>query len=574
MLRLRAMERVRAFGRRLVGGVAALRPRGWRDVAELALVAAAVWYIACFAWLQTDGLFDPFVTEWDARANVLPALRWHGRNLFHDDLLVDFAATQNPPLWRAIFWVGTLAVDPTMLAKWLPFALLAVVVWQAWAFGKRLGGHVAGATCAVLLVHCTFIWDRMVGGNARAFGFPLVVAFIRYAAERRERAVLVVLFLMALAYPSAFLFCAPAWGLVLLAPDETRGWLTFDARWVRLVVVGGAGAAVAAWFAFVTDPRIGHAITLEELEGVGQRGYSGLWPLPEIHVPIQRALQYSLFYATGTYKAILFDKWILRTGGALALALTATLLTAAGRRLRALPAVFPALLISSLVAFAAAQLLAYRLYFPARMLEFSWPPLLLLGLVAVGIQAFAARGRRDAVLLTVLVLGAFTFLTNGDGLERSVGLHDWRSRETPMVKKVATLPPDVVVAAHFDQANALQYLAHRKVLFSAISNIPHHYPYALELERRIRAWYLAYYARDWDTVRRFAADEHVDYMIVDVGDFGPQAYQRAKYAEPWTTFAVRLLRMGPLQNLVLQKPPDAAIVYRSGPLLLVDLHKL
>lgn len=565
-------ERVRAAWRRVDQTAASLRPRDWRGWLELALVCGAICYVGTFLAIQLDGIFDPYVMEWDARANTLPAWRWHGTGLFRDDLLVDFAATQNPPLWRAVYWLGSLFVTPNTIAKWLPFPLFLVVVWQAWQFARRLGGRVAGATAIVLVAHCNFVWDRIVGGNARAFGFPLVFAFIRYAAQKRERAVLATLLLMALAYPSALVFCAPAWGLLLLARDERHRFAELDGRWLRFGVVGATALGLAAWFALHTDARIGHAITLDELEGLGQRTFSALWPLAEPRYPVQKTLAYSLFYPSGT--PLLFASWPLRQNGAIALAVAAFLVGAAGRRLREVPLVIPALLVSSVVAFAVAQAVAYRLYFPERMLQFSWPPVLLLGLVAVGLRAFASFGARDAALLTAAVLLGTQLLTNGDGLARAIGLHDWHARETTVVKEIAKLGPDVVVAAPFDEANAVQYLAHRKVLFSAISNIPHHYPYAVELERRIRAWYLAYYARDWETVRRFARDEHVDYLVVDTGDFGPNAVQRAKYVEPWTALAQRLVRSGPAKGLVLAAPPPAAIVFHDGPTLLVDTHRL
>ena len=569
---LGAMGRVRAAANRLREWARARWPRDRLGWVELAVVVAALAYVVTFVVGQTDGLLDPYVREWDARANVLPALRWHGSRLFAGDLLVDFAATQNPPLWRAIYWIGTLWLAPDTIAKWLPFPLFAVVVWQAWAFGRRAGGPVGGATAAVLLVHCNFLWDRMVGGNARAFGFPLVVAFLRYAAERRERAVLVTLGLMALAYPSAFVFCAPAWGLALLAPDETHGWAVIDRRWLRFVLVGAGAAAVAAWFAFGTDPRIGHAVSLDELARLGERNFSALWPLPEARPQIEKSLGLALYSTWGPPSWL--SAWHLRSDGALALATAAALLGAAGRRLRALPAVLPALLASSLVAFAVAQALAYRLYFPDRMLQYAWPPLMLLGLVAVGQAAWAGLGPRRAALLTALTLGALELGCYGDGLMRDIGLHDWHSRETPLVRAVARLPEDALVAASFDQASAFQYLAHRKVLFSAISNIPHHDAYARELERRIRAYYLAYYARDWAAVRAFAAAEHVDYLVVDARDFGPRAYQRAKYAEPWTQLAHALVLLGPPDRMVLAHPPPSAVLFHDGPLALVDLRKL
>ena len=67
------------------------------------------------------------------------------------------------------------------------------------------------------------------------------------------------------------------------------------------------------------------------------------------------------------------------------------------------------------------------------------------------------------------------------------------------------------------------------------------------------------------------ATDQVDYLVVDARDFGPQAFKRAEYG-PWTQLARSLLR--PVDTLVFAHPPDAAVVFRDGPVAVVDLHKL
>src|SRR5262249_32645821 len=133
---------------------------------------------------------------------------------------------------------------------------------------------VLGAAAVVLLLHCHFVWGRMVGINARAFGFPLMVAFMRYTVERRERPALAVLFAQTLFYPSVFLICAPAYGATLLWPWKLHR------RWLRYFAVVGAGLVVVALTTLRTDPRIGHPIRLAELMTLRQRGIVGTFPLP------------------------------------------------------------------------------------------------------------------------------------------------------------------------------------------------------------------------------------------------------------------------------------------------------
>ena len=158
-----------------------------RSRATLAFAAFAAAYVLVFVALQTPGLFDRGVLEWDARAFPLAAFRYHGTGLFPDDFIVDAAARYDTPVWVACYWLGSLLVDPFEVSKLLPFLLLAMLVWQAYQLGHARGGVALGVACVVAIVHCTLVWNRIVGGNPRAFGFPLVIAFLRYASTGAER---------------------------------------------------------------------------------------------------------------------------------------------------------------------------------------------------------------------------------------------------------------------------------------------------------------------------------------------------------------------------------------------------
>ena len=137
----------------------------------------------------------------------------------------------------------------------------------------------------------------------------------------------------------------------------------------------------------------------------------------------------------------------------------------------------------------------------------------------------------------------------------------------------AALPKDVMIAASFDTSSSIQTFARRQVLFSSILNTPIHYPIALELERRIREYYVAYYARDLGPVRAMMATDHVDYLVVDACDFGPEAMKRADYLM-WTGLARTLIAAGPADQMIFAHPPDAVVVFKSGPVSVVDLRKL
>jgi hypothetical protein len=94
------------------------------------------------------------------------------------------------------------------------------------------------------------------------------------------------------------------------------------------------------------------------------------------------------------------------------------------------------------------------------------------------------------------------------------------------------------------------------------------------MERRIESFLRAYYGRDLSGVRSFAAREHVNYLLVDARDFGPQALARSAEKQPWLSFNRQLLAETPPANMALAHPPEAAVAFRNGPVTVLDCSKL
>ena len=508
-----------------------------------------------FVWLQTPGLFDRGILEWDARALPLCAYRFHGTGMFARDLGMDAAARYGTPLWTAIYWVGTLFTDPLMVSKLLPFALFAVVVWQSYALGRELGGPVTGALCVVSVVHCSFIWNRLAGGHSRGFGFPLVIALMRYAVCSKERRALALLILQGLAYPSALLCCGPAYAVV--------AWQRGRGPFVRAVIASAIGIACAGaslWH----DPKLGGAPSYAQAAGLRQMQIGAAqpyYPLPPLASSLVGvALQ--PFRADG-------DSWHgVRVANVVGLAILAVAAVGALLRSAAIPngAIFVALPLCGLLSALAAQLLAYRLYLPDRMLQLGIIPVALLALPVLATQALASP-MRAALLVSVM-----TFGIGGDGLPLAENLTDCRRHETPAMRFVATLPPDTLIATHAERSTYVQLFAKRPVLFSAAINVPFLYDYAVEIDQRMEAFYRAYYARTPEEVAALRVRYAVDYVIVDTRDFGSDAVRRAKYFEPWGTLTAKLLAGVDASTLALAHPPQSAIVFEGENQRVVDLR--
>lgn len=542
---------------------AELRALGWPE--RLVLLALCVW---TGLWIEPrlHHLFSDGWIEWDARAMGLAAWRFHGSGLFPRDLGAELAAAMCPPGWKLLYWIGTLVTDPYQVSRLLPFALVAFTAWQVLAVVRRRAGIVVAAVTLFLVLRCPFVWDRIAGANPRGFGLPLMFAFLRYTIEKRERASAITLFAQAAFYPSVLLVCAPAFAILSLYDAWRRR--TF-APLGLLALCGGACLALVAPTALLVDPRIGPPITMAQLQQLEQRAIWSLYPLPPHPWVFTRAYYLALGDDVPAPLAPLPIAHVL--DGVLAWFCLLGFAVALWRRRVPLPVLVTAG--CSVAAYFIACAVAYRLYVPDRLLHYASVPILLTWFAPLSYELFAGRTRRPA-LLTALVLVSATAVASGTGLGPVHELRDFMPRGDRSIEFLAKLPRDVLIAAHPSRSSDIEVFARRSVLFSGISNAPNFATYGVTVERRIADFYDAYYGADRATVRAFAQRHHVDYLVVDMRDFGPKARERASYVEPWTTRARRLLDRGPPASLVLAVPPPEAVVFADGPIRVLDAHKL
>ncbi len=479
-----------------------------------------------------------------------------------------------PPGWKLIYWTGTLVTSAHQVSRLLPLVLLAFLVWQVFAFAHRRAGTVVAALTVFLVLHCPFVWDRMVGANPRAFGMPLVIAFLRYASEKRRGATALVLVAQAAFYPSVLLVCAPAWAVLMLV-EAVQQRRKEPLRWL---LIGGLACGALVLPALVHgDPRIGPPITMEQLAHLKQRSIWSLYPL----------IPHRWVFGRAIFIPLLDDLPAPLAGAAVARVLDlltvilAALAFGIGLLRRRVPLAFGCVLACSVAAYALACAVAYRLYVPDRLVHYSWTPVILLLFGELVVELFGSpandrpprEGRRPR-LLVATGLVALIVVANGTGVTSYSGLRDWEARRNATLSFLETLPRDVLIAAHPSISSDVEMFAKRSVLFSGITNAPNFATYGLTVENRIGRFYDAYYAADLESVRRFAREERVDYLLVDERDFGAEAALRARYVSPWTERAEALLRRTPAAHMALAKPPAAAITHRDDHLLVIDTKKL
>lgn len=549
----------------------------WRELVsprwvEWALAALSLVYFAYFVAVQIPDIPNTWILEWDTRATSLPAWRYHGTGLFPNDLIVDYmGAFYGTPGWSVLFWVGTLFADPLVVTKVVPLFALAVVVWQGGAFGYRRFGPAGFAVSVVMLVSTYWIWFRLLGFNSRGFGFPLLCAFVRYTDAKAEKRALATLFIAALSYPSVLLLMGPAYGLVLLfqrAPLKA---------WMRLAGVGALCFAVMARQMLFPDPRVGRPPTYEQAATLRQMGPGSNQPF----YPLASAHDFLMPVVEGFFEPAGKAPWrkartrLQRHRIAYAALFAVALGALTRRRLKNLPLVFGATLVSAIVMYFVIRAVAYRLYLPDRPLTFAYPVALALGLPVLAYEAFTRLTQKWAPVLAALTVSTFFLLMRGDGVvPPAQAMPNYAAWNTPVLGFVRTLPKDVLIVAHPEQSSVIQAYAQRSTLFSMHSNTPFFYQYALEMEARFEEFYVAFYATSWEPFERLRDQRGVTHVVYNEADLGADALSRALYAEPWDSLNELLINASFPEDRVLAHPPPEAVVFHEGGEIVVDLRLL
>jgi hypothetical protein len=481
--------------------------------------------------VSRPALLNPLVVHDDVRQHVFWVPRLHDPSLFAGDWIADYYEAQAPPAYRAVYWLATLAVDAVQASKLLPFGLTVVLAAGAFALGQALWGRSdAAALGAVLLSWSAWQYDDVASATPRAYAMPLLTVQLALLAADRWRLALAMLPLEALFYP---LGCAVAVVTIgLWAAWRARGALR---RALPELLGLGAATLVAlglVWLGQLDAARYGPTVSAAEARTMPefQPGGRASYFVPNWY---QFWLESSRSgFALGPKDALLFGLPALTIPFGLAMLLGCWLL--AGRlgwmappRVPRSGALLLALLGGSLLLFAAAHALLFRLYLPARHVQFSLP---LVWALAGGL-CWALLGDRLAARFGSPErpsTGRWTGLAGAELFAPLAGiallvLHPPPTGDFYVVGRFPAIyaylrqtPPDTLVAALPGDSNILPLFGQRPILTSYEHALPYQPGYYQPLHARTEAFRAAYYAPTLGPLAEVIAEHGVDLVIADV----------------------------------------------------------
>ena len=503
------------------------------------VVLAALGTLLVYAVAHAHALTSWYVAANDVRQQLFWMYSWRDPSLMQPDLLVDYGRNYVPWGVRAIYWLGVQTMDPLWFSKLLTGVLFMGTGVGAYLAGRKMGGRVSGLACLAVFWCMPFFLYRISGGLSRGFGPPLMVMFWAGWAWNKPRVIAAALFLQAVCIPYIFMVCALAAGmawagsLVRLAPRPA-----FPSRIWHFAVLALSAALVLLLSASFDRAGFGPLATQQDMAGQAEFGPDGRYPI--VNAP---SLAYELV-ATPFERIAPFHENKVALGVALLLALIAACalgLRRADRRQALLAHAQPALWIwaASLLLYAAAEVLLFRLFVPARYVTYTVNVSLCLAM-GFALSGLFAGGRMNRGLAALLLAVAALL---GGMRAAGTGVDDYTNEAFLFQAVRERVAPDEMVAGNPYRMDNVLTFGRRRVFASY--ELAH--PWSLGLWEilgpRLDHFFTAYYSDDPAEVLAFCRDNDIDWLLVARDDFSPEFIAQGVFFAPYAD-QVRALARG------------------------------
>ncbi len=511
-------------------------------IAFLVLFCVA-WFVR-FEWQMLSGEY------WhndDNAQHVAWMWKWKdGCQFAAGDLLNDAAEQLQPWGYVAVGRTAMMVLDPISFGKYMPLAALLATCFFAFFLVKKRFGLTLGLAAAALVGFLTF--ERMVGFNARAFGFPLLLAFLYFFADGKWRGVSICLIVSALFYPIVLLVELAMLGLEGVRSaflNKTNLVATARTHFKNLTLLAvGALLAVAISFAksrqIAAYSNIGPMFTANALLTLPMFSSEGRVDFTREMRPFAQVVKNG--FQDPVYKLPIVVVAIL-------LLLGASFGDRSHRRFDRALFYLPLAGIGLLVT---ARLLLPTLFLPTRYLTYTYPvffSILLVRLLGI-YAAFFQKWWATAILLAALILPRFWRFEPKNHAQQDYGNYSL------LFKIVDELPPDHgLIAGPPDPCNMIPMRCKRSVLYSQEGfHALYFRNYWEKMAPRLFGYIDATTTADPAVVEAFVRKWGVSYLLVD----RQLVEQGRKFAlfEPFKSYLVERLAKNPERNFAINQFPD------------------
>lgn len=545
---------------------------GWnsRTVRNESIVAYAALFVVANAHFAA--LFDTYLINDDVRQHLYWMRGFNDSTLFQNDLLADYAQAYQPAGFVLLYRIFSRIIDPVLFGKILTLVLFTVTSLLAYKIVETWAGPFAGFVAGLLFMVTPVYLDRMSGGLARGFGYPLVLLYLYCLTRKYPVAACLVLLLQCLFYPMVFLICAPVYVVYFVNFDQPA---VFKRIFSRHLVPFGVTMAVCGIVLLNSahDQRFGRLVTREQMTGRPEYYAEGRWPVlptPGLADKVPKNLGKGIVVANYLYDS---EKGKLKNVIALPLIFTVALTASyymirkdGAARLAAMlfRKEFILITLSSMAIYKIADWLIVKLFLPVRYVEFTLPVVATL-MFSLWISCLIRLFNKRLFKNTGSGIAVAMILANAP-LQENNGIGD-ASEHKMLYQYIKTLPANTMIAADPYIADDIPLYSNRKVLVNYKLSHAIYDLYWSEIKRRTYDQIDAFYGSDEKAMSGFFDKYSIDYLVVDTSKY--RHLQGARiYFEPFDTY-IRGILDGNGKPLLLSVP-DGMKEFSSGTTFVVS----
>ncbi|MDJ0619810.1 MAG: hypothetical protein QNJ63_24220 [Calothrix sp. MO_192.B10] len=484
-----------------------------------------------------------YVVQDDARQHVFWMARFLDANLFPNDLIADYFQSVAPVGYSSIYhWFATLGVNPLVLSKLLPLVL--GIITTGYCFGvcmQIFPVPITGFMATVMLNQNLWMRNDLVSATARAFTYPLMLAFLYYLLRRSLLPCLVSIGLLGVFYPQCVFICAGI--LIIRIWDWQTGSFRFSQERERYIFCAvGLGVAFLVMLPYaIKSSEFGPVITVNQAR-----------QLPELFsggrsVFFNDNLFYYFVYGrSGIITANLWAPTTLFTALILPLLCQFRSKFPLLRKLNNEIMLLPQTLLVSLVMFILAHILLFRLYLPSRYTQYS----------LIIVLVFCAAIALTIILDTILAIGStqakgyslprqffaigftafltITLLFYYPGFIKKFPKTVYVTGNFPQLYEFfQKQPKDTLIASLASEADNLPTFSQRSILAAREYAIPWQFGYYSKFRQRTIELIQAEYSPNLADVKNLIQKYGIDFWLLEAGTFTPDYIKRNKWLKQY-----------------------------------------
>ncbi len=472
---------------------------------------------------------------------------YHTTSFQHDDLLVKYGQFNESPIQNLLYYVGTFFVEMVLLTK-----LVAVIGYGLGALvfflvGQALFGIRGGALTGIFF---TFFPDQFIyfaGGFSKMWIIPLLVVLVYILQKESWRYLIILMPFSALAYPMTPVLMGITilvYVLLCLPKDPQKARSIF----YNLALGSTLALALLLMKYLVPASEIGtmtpHTQILQMPE-MYRGGLNKYLPVPDLYTELLSHVTHPFTLGSTILFLLILRKHI------------------------AWNTVWTALLLASIIGYAAADHLFIQLYIPNRYTRYSIPVLLILWNARnwdLVLRKIPWKRGQYAMLLVLLLIAGFLYK---DTFEQGKDTMN-RAKVAPLNQFLKTLPENILIAGHPRIMDDIPIQAKRSVLVNYKMAHPWFVTYYDEIRERTYATFRAMYASDSKPLNKLYRTYGVTHFVVGK-KYMDRIYEPKRiYVNPYEAY-IRMFLLPRKMIFLLNSPPQEAVLYEDARYIVLKL---